>query len=1043
MMVLQFQKFELPIVGGLAQEEDGVLTMQPTEMVNCVERKTGSIEKRYGYTALSTGNTRLSGSTCATAESLFTHGDELLRVGAGVLDAQLTIVDPDGTTDWVGRDYVPDALCRLGPACSRFSTLLYPIDPVTVVSGGYIATAYINVEGSSSRIMLEFVNEGTGVRPTPGSSSIVDSVTNAQKNPRIVAFGTTLGVFWFEETANVIKARFYNMTTTRAIGSVQTIATSVESRQFDVAAKSASEFAVVYVDSAASAIKITVVNSANVSSYSATVVATQTNTSAISAHYTSDRFWIAWSRLNGGTAEHRACTLNATTWAADATAYTVETVASAASAANIGVTQLTATRAMIAWTMANDGVHLNEVTYAAAVLTAAFSSGSRRILDAYLVSAPLAVSATRAFMLVENVHGTHGTYFLLDAAAQDGGAFSNAVSARIVGSALPRQAIALRAAGGGVTWSFAPRETGTARLTAAADGYLVPVVVQLDATYSVSAGAQGVPMGRVVNLRWLFDAAWERTACETGGVTYISGGVPSWYDGTQCAEIGFAYEPDADRLAAFTPSNGAGTLTSGATYSYKFVFAHPDSLGNVHRSAPSKAVTVTLGATDDTVAGTIPQLHLTNRYDVSAGASGTAVQVEVYRTAANGSTYYIHSTVRNIVNSAPIAFTDLLPDSALTAGEALDESILPSMLPPSSGIVLPWRGSLVLGDTDDGSIYFSRGIVPGEGVAINGALTQAPFDGGIVTGLADLDGTLAIFKARAIYRIGGSGIADNGASDLTSPELVTSGGIGCAFARSVVAGPDGVEFASERGFALLDRSWGVTAHGRPVEDSFPGSGTYVGAALVPGQRLVRFMRAGVTAGQLATRDCDHSAQYQRPVWSIDSLRVPSLDTTASPKACCIHMGRFTWIDSSGQVFYENATTHADSGGGVTTWVPMAFSTGFEKADGVQGFHRVRRIGVDFASVSDCGLTLTATSDLGTQAKTWTDTEVDALPAVRTGIRMHSQYQKVSRMKLRLQDIEPTSPGQTVGTGAGIRIRNIAVELGLKGGLTRRSSAATK
>jgi flagellar hook protein FlgE len=96
-------------------------------------------------------------------------------------------------------------------------------------------------------------------------------------------------------------------------------------------------------------------------------------------------------------------------------------------------------------------------------------------------------------------------------------------------------------------------------------------------------------------------------------------------------------------------STGTGGLSSSAQYQYEFVFQ--DANGTT-QSTPSGAVTVTTGATDNTV--TLANLPTDSNYS----------SLQIYRTDAGGSTFKLLTTISNPASS----YTDTTSDATLDAG---------------------------------------------------------------------------------------------------------------------------------------------------------------------------------------------------------------------------------------------------------------------------------------------------------------------------------------------------------------------------------------
>jgi hypothetical protein len=1023
-MPLEEQLIELPIIGGIAEKDDNRLTMRVERMINCLERKTGAIAKRYGYTAIGRYNLQTNDGTTSTPptpESLFAHGDELLRIGRGELATHQVL---GSSTDWVYRDRVPDAIGTMLPAATTAGAAAgFFADPSvatgTVGADTFAAVAYVVLESAGVRyqLCLDVTNLTTGARIATGRV-ITMSAAGTIVSPRVAIAGGVITVWCYDSFAGRICGNSFDLATMAALSSGTLVASAA---MFDVAGVSSTETLVLYRDGGG-LVALSRLDSGFAVKGTATTVAAGTLTCA-SLKYTADRVWMSWGENDGANFRIRAQTATLTP-ALQSGVCNVRTFASAAAPLNCGIEQKTSTTAVVAWTFAGDATDYGGTRFAPLTFTgpSTLTAGTvTPIRDTMLLSRPLAVSATRVFALLCTVHGTHGTQVLVDLA--EPAAYA---SVRLVGVIGPRQNANIRTTTTSWLTNNLPRFYGVSDFASAGSSVYLVASTLLSQTAAWS---------RVQLAEWRFDGAWSRTAAPAGDLLAISGGVVSLYDGSQAFEAGFLSEPDIDRCGAspaygLTSRAGGGGMTAGAAYGYCYVYAWTDAQGNVHRSAPSKAATLTLGGADNVVDGTVPPLHLTNKYEGTHLNTGPTVAVEIYRTQANGSAYHFLTALLNVVNGAPLAFTDSSADTAIAGRRVLYTTggVLPSQIPPSASLVTSWRGALVLAGTDDGSMYWSRPVVPGDGPAFNGAFTQAPWEGGPVTALADLMGALVAFKGTGVYRIAGEPPTDLGQSSLTQPELV-QGDVGCTGPRAVVQSPDGIEFGSSAGLALLDRSWGITVHGRAVETTFAGA-TWAGAALVPGQALVRFVSSG---HRVAVRDYYHSRLRQNHQWSTDELTSPGTGLLPTAVACAVWRGTFVWIDSTGKLFQETTASSLDVNGSSTTWVVMTFKTASARVPGgLTGRFRCWEAALVGANASPLSVRMRAESDRGTTEGLYTKSQIDAF-TVPFALRVRPAVREVSRLAVEYVDEDPVTDR---GDGSGATIRSIALRVGIERG-TRR------
>ncbi len=118
-----------------------------------------------------------------------------------------------------------------------------------------------------------------------------------------------------------------------------------------------------------------------------------------------------------------------------------------------------------------------------------------------------------------------------------------------------------------------------------------------------------------------------------GNLAYIAGGCPLVFDGHTVCECGFLVRP---RIIALTASNSTGQLVSEGEYDYRLHWEWIDCQNNLHLSPPSAISSVTLGASDDTVAAICSSAH-SMRANNGATGSGTAHSLVLTRTLATES----------------------------------------------------------------------------------------------------------------------------------------------------------------------------------------------------------------------------------------------------------------------------------------------------------------------------------------------------------------------------------------------------------------------
>ena len=137
---------------------------------------------------------------------------------------------------------------------------------------------------------------------------------------------------------------------------------------------------------------------------------------------------------------------------------------------------------------------------------------------------------------------------------------------------------------------------------------------------------------------------------------------------TTTPSLALASSPNASAITATAGTSGSGTLSTGQ-YQYEFVYSDgpAGSTPPPTESAPSSVVTVNVANGNNQVQlDNIPAPNAADKY----------TYVNVYRTAAGGSTFYYDGQVNLANNPAPASFTDTLDDTTLQTNAQLDSNEL-------------------------------------------------------------------------------------------------------------------------------------------------------------------------------------------------------------------------------------------------------------------------------------------------------------------------------------------------------------------------------
>lgn len=328
---------------------------------------------------------------------------------------------------------------------------------------------------------------------------------------------------------------------------------------------------------------------------------------------------------------------------------------------------------------------------------------------------------------------------------------------------------------------------------------------------------------------------------------HISGGYVWAYDGTSLVEHNYHVFPED--LEA-TASNGAGTL-SAQEYQYQAVYEWTDAQGNIHRSAPSLPLSITLVGPNDTITLDIPTLRLTYKENV---------RIVIYRwSVAQQSFYQITSVQSPLLNNPAVdsvQFVDLQPDAAIL-GNALiytTGGVVENIAYPAASSLAAFKNRLmVLSSENRDLIFYSKQVFQSTPVEPSDlfSIFVSPTTGsqgstGVCTVLTAMDDKFIIFKDDAVFYLVGDGPNDLGADNTFSEPTFISSTVGCDNQRSLALIPQGLMFQSDKGIWLLGRGLDTVYIGAPVEDSGLLNNV-TSAQVIPNTNEVRFTLANTQA----------------------------------------------------------------------------------------------------------------------------------------------------------------------------------------------------
>lgn len=523
-----------------------------------------------------------------------------------------------------------------------------------------------------------------------------------------------------------------------------------------------------------------------------------------------------------------------------------------------------------------------------------------------------------------------------------------------------------------------------------------------------------------------FDNYFDSTLGEN---LHISGGILKMYDGNVLVEHNFLLTPQAPRFVSETPT---GAVLPNGTYQYLEVYKWTDKAGQVHRGSPSLPLTYTVTGGPKKPTIRIFTLPFTDK---------TNVELEVYRTEANGTVFYKRAynyadRIDNNTSVESITFTDTMSDAELISNEVLYTTggILENTAAHSTKFLTTYKSRMILLLSDGYTLQYSKKREANGAVEFSEEL-QVPIDhfGGKGITLATMDDHVIIFKERAIFSFSGEGPNALGEQDdFREPQLITSDA-GCIDPNSVVNTPNGLMFKSAKGIYLLGRNFAVEYLGAAVEAY--NTDTITSANLLPLTNEVRF-----------TTDTEKSLVYDyfHNKWAVDT-NINAMDAV-------VYDNTFTYIRENGDIRRETPGLFSDAGSYIkmrlaSSWIQMAGIQGFERfykmliLGGYKSPHLLKvRFAYDFNHTWVNEVTVNAQDVLPTDIYGSDDTYGESSPYGGEfplyQFRIFPKQQKCEAFRFLIEDFK------LEGNGEGLTLSNFAAEVGMKPPAYKKSKATS-
>lgn len=412
-----------------------------------------------------------------------------------------------------------------------------------------------------------------------------------------------------------------------------------------------------------------------------------------------------------------------------------------------------------------------------------------------------------------------------------------------------------------------------------------------------------------------FDLAFRNlVTAEIGNNLHIAGGFLWAYDGINTVEHNYHLWPDLVEVGTATTG---GNLTA-QQYFYQVVYEWTDAQGNIHRSAPSIPITVTTTGTTSANTINISTLRITYK---------SLVRIVIYRWSTAQQNYYqvtsVSSATLNSTASDAVAYVDTQADSSIIGNQLIYTTggVVENIAAPACSTISLFGTRLVLVDSEDKSlVWYSKPVIEATPVEMSDLFTvyvnPTTTGQGPVTCLEQMDDKLILFKENSPSYITGQGPDITGANNDFSEPVFINAPIGCTNQQSIVLTPEGLQFQSNKGIWLLQRSLGSRYIGDRVEGF--NDATVVAASLIPDTNQVRMLLDTGTALM-------YDYYYDR--WGTFS-NVPAISNT-------IYNGLHTYLTSTGEVRQETPDLYTD----VNHPVLMSITTGWVNLQGLQGYQR--------------------------------------------------------------------------------------------------------
>lgn len=541
-----------------------------------------------------------------------------------------------------------------------------------------------------------------------------------------------------------------------------------------------------------------------------------------------------------------------------------------------------------------------------------------------------------------------------------------------------------------------------------------------------------------------------------GSLLHTTGALVTQYDGSAAVEAAFLEPPQL--VGTVSANYATGAIVAAASpnvYSYLMAWEWVDAKGNVHRSRLSSPFNFDFqpsggGDTTGELSWSVKCSALMRRALASDG-DVTRVRLVVYRTLANGSTYYRcrWNGELNDPSARVLSYTDTESDTQLLAaarGEVYTSGgVLEWETPPAARHVQVSGGRVWLTSAEAAEVWPSSELVVSEAPHWS-PLTRITLDDATdrLVGTGWLDGLLVLFSRDRIYVLDASaGPGDTGVPPWPRPQAIQTSG-GCVSARSIVSFKDGVFFRAVDSFKILSRSREILDVGEAVRDITDAYPLTLDAALDAARERVLFL-VGTTGGaRVLCYDYGHTGPDGLGSWSDWAFAEIS------------NLTRLALWENQVVASYPSQATVLLEGAGATPgwdetlgspeWITGTVETPWIYLAALAGYQRAWRAVLELERLSGHGLQVEVFVDgeetTPVQTETWASADISALQGLpRERLVMGLKQQKCASLKLRISDLPPAV--STPERVTGFRYHRLGLEIGRKRGVEKAEKANTR